>query len=455
MMPAYLLCIALSPVAFAVAADAPSDASAPNISAPAPVLRQWRLEDAVEQALMHHPLMATSQSQRSVAQAQALEARAVLLPSITATGAYQRQTSNYVLQPGSLPTSVQSAGTNQKLSNTSYNYFAFKLAGQQLIYDFGQSLGSWSRAQQLMLAQDSNVLSTRRSVTLTVRMAFFDAVAKRELRKVAQDTFDNQARHKAQTEGFVQAGTQATIALAQASTDYANSQVALITADNNYALARATLNQAMGREDDLDYDVVAEELGVVDKENAPLSVMLEEALANRPEFATMLANIRAQDQLLRSYRGTFGPSLNAIAQVTEAGSKIESLGWNWLVGVNLSWPLFTGGLNYNQISEAQAALMGLHASASQLRQQVRLEVEQARLGVLAASATQGSANEALRNAQKLLDLAEGRYQTGVGSIIELGDAQIARTNAAGQLVQAKATLAQARATLIKALGRSD
>jgi outer membrane protein len=41
----------------------------------------------------------------------------------------------------------------------------------------------------------------------------------------------------------------------------------------------------------------------------------------------------------------------------------------------------------------------------------------------------------------------------VGSGIELGDAQVALTNAAAQEVQARYTLANARAQLMKALGR--
>ena len=56
-------------------------------------------------------------------------------------------------------------------------------------------------------------------------------------------------------------------------------------------------------------------------------------------------------------------------------------------------------------------------------------------------------------AQQRLELAEGRYRTGVGSAIELGDAQIAVTNAAAQVVQADYRLSTARAQLLRALGR--
>ena len=80
-------------------------------------------------------------------------------------------------------------------------------------------------------------------------------------------------------------------------------------------------------------------------------------------------------------------------------------------------------------------------------------MEQARLAVRAAKATVAASAQALVNAGEQLRLAEGRYETGVGSIIELGDAQVAYTSAGQQQVQSDYNLAQARAGLLHALGR--
>jgi len=73
--------------------------------------------------------------------------------------------------------------------------------------------------------------------------------------------------------------------------------------------------------------------------------------------------------------------------------------------------------------------------------------------VRAAKAALSASLEAEENARVRLRLAEGRYQAGVGSVIELGDAQVAVTNASAQRVQAEYTLASARAQLLHALGR--
>jgi outer membrane protein len=88
-----------------------------------------------------------------------------------------------------------------------------------------------------------------------------------------------------------------------------------------------------------------------------------------------------------------------------------------------------------------------------VRQQLRVDVDTARLAVRAAKVATGAAQEALVNARERLRLAEQRYLVGVGSAIELGDAQVALTQAAAQAVQADDRLAVARAQLMRALGR--
>ncbi|HEX8910509.1 MAG TPA: TolC family protein, partial [Anaeromyxobacteraceae bacterium] len=92
------------------------------------------------------------------------------------------------------------------------------------------------------------------------------------------------------------------------------------------------------------------------------------------------------------------------------------------------------------------------AQLDSARQQVRLDVEQARLAVRAAKGSLAAAGVALQNARERLRLAEGRYQAGSGNAIELGDAQVALTTAAAQQVQSEQSLSTARAQLLRALG---
>src|SRR5581483_4652835 len=335
-----------------------------------------------------------------------------------------------------------------------FNFFNFGLTANQLLYDFGQTTGRWRAARASAEAEAETERATRLQVDLIVRTTYFNARAAKALVQVARESLANQDRHFEQIEAFVQVGTRPEIDVVQARTDRANTRVQLINAENGYETAKAELNQAMGIEGSTRYDVVDETLPPVDDEELDLDQLLEEALAARPELAALSSQVRAQEFILRSVEGAYLPSLSLSTGLTKGGSELGNLAWNWDGGVLLSWPLFQGGLTRAQGREARANVTGIRAQADLVRQQVRLEVDEARLTVRAAKAAIGAADEALLNGRERLRLAEKRYETGVGNIIELEDAQLALSNAKAQKVQAEYNLAAARARLLKALGRT-
>jgi outer membrane protein len=408
------------------------------------------LEQAVMAAESQQPSARQARAQTEAARAKAQEARAPLLPQVVGTGTYSRQTGNFALRPGSVP---RESGLSSSTSWTTYNYFNFGLAASVLIYDFGQTAGKWRAAQASAEAQAETERMTRLSVLLGVRTAYFGARAQKALVDVAREQLENQERHLKQVEGFVEVGTRPEIDLAQARTERANARVQLIGAENAYALAKAQLNQAMGVEGPTDYDVADETLPLVEGEDAGIEALMAEAVKARFDLRSLEQQLRAQEQTLRSVKGSYWPSLAGSTGLTDAGQALDNLAWNWNLNLTLTWQIYQGSLTRYQVRENEASLAALRAQRDLLRQQVRVEVEQARLGVRAAKAALGAAEEALTNARVRLRLAEGRYQTGVGNIIELGDAQVALTNAAGQKVQAEYNLATARAQILKALGR--
>jgi outer membrane protein len=162
--------------------------------------------------------------------------------------------------------------------------------------------------------------------------------------------------------------------------------------------------------------------------------------------------VRAQELVLASIRGAYGPSLFVSTDLSDNGPSLNRLVWNWSAQLSLRWNIFQGWVTTAQEREARASLVGLGAQRDLLRQQVRLELEQARLALSGAKAALLATDEAVESARERLRLAEGRYQQGVGNIIEMGDAQLAMTQAAAQQVRARFDVSTARARLLLALG---
>ncbi|HUJ27839.1 MAG TPA: TolC family protein [Myxococcales bacterium] len=396
------------------------------------------LEQAVESARQHQPQIRQAHAATDAANARAREAFAPMLPQVSAQAGYTRKTTNT---------------STVAFTPSSPNLFSDSISASQLIWDFGTSPYRWKSADAAADAQAANERAVGLQVDFTVRQAFFAARADRALVQVAQDNLTNTQAHLKQTEGFVQAGTHPEIDLLQARTDAANAQVQLINAQNTYETAKVTLNAAMGVLGPTDYDVSDESLGAVNDEDADAQPLFDEAMKTRPEVENIQKLVEADELTVRSYWGQYLPALSANAGLTQVGNSISDLTWNASVGVALSWNVFQGGLTRAQQQEAEANVQQEVAALDLLKQQLRSDVDSARLAVRAAKSSISAAQEALANAKVRLKLAEQRYQVGVGSAIELGDAQVALTQAAAQAVQADDNLATARAQLLRALGR--
>jgi outer membrane protein len=418
------------------------------LAAPARVVT---LEEALESARAHLPQLRQARAVTQAAEARARSAKSSLLPQLSASAGYVRTTANFTARPGTVP---GSAGTMRSSTFDNSNYFNDSVTLNQLLYDFGQATGRYDAAQAQAQAQADSERAVGLLAELSVRSAFFDARANKSLVEVARQALTNQEAHLGQIESFVQVGTRPDIDLAQARSDAANARVQLISAENTYDISRATLNQAMGVEGPLDYDVADQALAPVAGEGLPIDPLLDEAIKARPEIASLMKQVRALQLTMRSIEGAYGPTLGAQVGFTQGGIAVDHLTWNMSAGLTLTWQLYQGGLTSAQVREAQANVAQVAAQLDLVRAQLRVEVEQARLSVRAAQASLGAAKDALLSAQERLRLAEGRYETGIGSIIELGDAQVALTSAAVQAVQADLKLSAARAQLLKALGRS-
>ena len=425
------------------------------------IARTVTLDEAERAAAAQRPDIRMADAAAAGGVARDEQARAPLLPQVKLEGLYERTTGNRPQKPGHT--------NNYGNTFDTFNWYESQATINQLVWDFGQSPNRWRAARTRAVALGDSARSTRLQAIAEVRTAYFRASAQKSLVAVARQTLGNRQRHLEQIRGFVHAGTRPDIDLAQAVADEANARVQVIRSENSYAVARAELNQAMGTTGDTDYDVADETLAPQPGEASAVGALIDEAIRARPDVAAMEAQIRAQELTVKATRDGYWPSLNLIGGAATAGQSFEKshvlnnfgtvvpyggMAWNLFGGVQLTWEVFQGLLTRGQVHEANAALDGLHAQHDALVQQVWVAVEQAALAVRASQEALVASGEALKGARARLRMADGRYAAGVGSIIELSDAELAAELAGAQEVGAQYDLATARAALCLALGRT-
>jgi outer membrane protein len=406
-----------------------------------------RLADATRIALKKQPQMVAARASVEAQLGRQDQARAPMLPQVTGTAsllhAYGRTPSG---SAGTATTTTSTPSTGQ------YDFFSFNATATQLLWDFGQNYRRYEAAGSQADSLRESERATELSVLVNVRRAFFLARAERALIQVADETLANNQKHLKQVQGFVSVGTHPEIDLAQAKSDVANARVQLVTAQNAYEVAKAQLGQAIGGIEQ-DFEVADEELPAIDGEDLPLEQLVTRAIADRPELLAIARQREANELTIRGLRGAYYPTVSAQAGASTSGLGLDVLQPAWNVGAVATWTVLQGGITRGQVREAEANLDVTSAQHEGERLQIRFDVQSAWLSVRGAKATIAAADEARVNANERLRLAEGRYGQGVGTIIELGDAQVAKTNADATLVSAQFTLSSARAQLLSALGR--
>jgi len=435
-------------------------AARPAVAADVALPSTLSLDAAIALARQHQPDLRTARANTVAGEARVEEAASGLYPQLSAAAAYSRGTSNPHNAMGGATAMLGPNGslvptTTGGVSNfDTRGFFRSSVTANQLIYDFGQTTGLRDQAR----ARADGLIRTEKTAALiadlNVRAAFFTASTAHAAVDVAKETLANQNRHLEQIQAFVDLGRSPPIDLLQAKVDQANAEVALINAQNDYATARAVLNQAMGVESPISYDVQLTTSTPIEGESSALETLVDQAIAARPEIAALRDQQRAQEMANRATRARYFPQLGAQATGNYNGAEFDNLAWNLSASLNLTWTIYDGGNTHWNLREGDANLAALSAQVDGLRLQVRVEVEQAQLAVTSAKAALSAADRSLTNARARLDLAEVRYRTGVGNGIELSDAQLAATNAAFQKLQAQLKLDTARAQLTKAMARA-
>ncbi len=407
------------------------------------------LDAALALARKHQPDLRAAHYNTLAADARVDEQFSNLLPQLNGSASYARQAGSQVT---AVPATGSAPGALVTTTKTT-NVYRASASASQLLWDFGQTIRKRDAAQASADATLDTEKASALMIDLNLRSAFYTASTARSNVDVARETLANQNKHLEQIQSFVDLGRNPTIDLLQARVDQANAEVLLINAQNDYATARAVLNQTMGVEADINYDVEPTVSAPIPGESSSLDTLVDEALKARPEIASLQAQLRAQQMANKSVYGRYWPTLQAQANGIYSGLDLDRLTWLVSAGLGLQWTLYDGGQTRATLREGDAEVAAFAAQIDSLRLQVRVDVEQARLAVAATKASLVAADRSLINAKARLDLAELRYRTGVGSIIELSDAQLASTTAAFQKLQAQLKLDTARAQLTKALAR--
>lgn len=393
------------------------------------------LDEAVAAALKNHPQIVEARENLNGAEARTGQALAGYYPQISFAADWGKGRSFLTAQ--------------ESIRQTEVNTDALYL--KQTIYDFGRTSGAVETARGNRDATDKALAVTRQDLTLRVRSAFYLLLAVEKQVTAVRENVQAREDIFLQAQEFFNQGIRARVDVARAEANLFAARTALIRAENNREIARIELANAMGM-------AALGERTVVEPSQTPVSLperglLQQDAVRNRAELHQFAALKAAATGNLTSARSSYLPILSGVASVGYAEREFPPTGNVWGVGLNLTVPLFSGFSSVEQVREATAAINSIEARQNNLALQIIKEVESAWLGGNEAAARMVSTEKEVAAANESKSLAEGRYQEGVGSIIEVTDAQSQALDAQTANIQARYDYLTALARLDRAVGR--
>ncbi len=426
---------------FALAIRAGAQPAAPVAGAATKTLAQ-----CIEIALTNRPNLEAAAAAVEGGQARVRQSFSGYLPQLNGAYSSERRKSSFASR-----TQSSSNGSLGALSqSTVSNFHSGAVTLSQTLFDFGQNLAAIqaARAREASLRADAD--TQRKQVIYDVKQSYFDLLASRRLLAVAEETVQSNREQLEQARGRNEVGFAPRIDVTRSEVLLAQAELDLLAARNNENIAEQTLRNALGLDGPLDFEI-ADEFGR-SRVSLDEAAALAAAYENRSDLQSLVARQRATEDEIAQHQREHLPTLSADASYGGSNSDFP-LSENWLFGASVNVPIFSGGLTSARVAESRANLRGLRADERTLRQEIALDVRRALLDVTRFAQSIEVSSRAAEQARENLELAQGRYETGVGNVIELTDAQVQRARAEAERVGALYDHQIAVAALEQAIGQ--
>jgi len=397
----------------------------------------YGLEDCLEIALGIHPELKLAVQRVQEAQQKVRQARSLKGPEVD----FDTSWTEYE----SLPLSKQKiigAGTTDVYS---------EVALRQLLYSAGRTQALLDQARLDLLAAHEELRRTRQSVVFQVNRTFFLLRQAEELLKSQQEAVNQVQAHLDIARKRLAVGTAREVDVLKAEVQLADVQQARIAVENRVAVARMTLNVAMGRPPGTPLDIAHD--SVIAPAPQTMPGPCGEALPSHPEWIESELAIRRAEAGVTVAKSLARPDLALQTAYNLEGGAFPPDVHNWNVGLRVSIPLWDSGNAAGAKGAARARIEQTRSAQELLRQRLELAVQEAQVAIRDAEERMRVTALSVDEARRTLMVEQERYRVGAGSSIEVIDAQVALTRAEANAIRATYDYRIALAQREYALGR--
>lgn len=299
-----------------------------------------------------------------------------------------------------------------------------------VLYDFGLREARVESARQLLNAASSSRVEKIQAVVLNTSKAFYQVQASRALLQARQSIEALAADSLRVTTAKHQAGAGEQADRLQAQTTYEQAQLERVLAEGDLATAEGALASAVNLSPSapLRLEALDEPNGEEQRFMQSVDALMEQARQNHPSVETARAQWSSSLARAEAERAQGRPTVSLYSNYRHDDTPVDQVASRqqietWTVGLQVSVPIFDGFLSRRRARAAEEEAGAREQDVRNAERTIALSVWRSRQALAARTQALAISRRLVASASQSHRVALGRYKAGVGSIIELLNAQ--------------------------------
>jgi outer membrane protein len=344
-------------------------------------------------------------------------------------------------------------GKNPFVNVTSQS-FSGNLSASIPIFRGFENIHSLRASQETKISREESLQRAKEQIIFNTASNYLQVLVNMQLMDIRKEDLENSRKQLEQVKAQVEVGSRPTVDLYNQEAQVANQELQLTQQENALKFSKIVLIRQLQIDPLGNYTFsvpeVETEIGIAKAQSYSLSELIDQALLNRSDIKSSIANIHSLEYQLKSVEGRLYPSVSASAGISTSYSDQYTLFGdlvpfsdqffdqqiNRSLGLSVSIPLFQNWNRMYNIQSSKVQLKNAKLNLDNARLQVIQEVTQAYNDYTSYQKQLLASQKSLKASERAFETQQERYNVGSSTLIELSQAQAGYVEAQSNHTQA-------------------
>lgn len=387
--------------------------------------KQLTIDEAIKIALQKNPSLIKMKNSLTVNESGLKAAYGDLLPNLGASASWNwsRTEDKGIAVRDYLGNTI--ATTAQTSENRYYN---MQIGGNVTLFDGLANIANISQKKDELKSAGYSIDKQKQTIVFQTANLFYLVLNAEELMRVREENVKYFTKFYESVNERNKLGSVAIADVYTAQVQLGNAELSLIQAQNQFETAKSEFLNYLALNVLEDYtfvDPFANEKTIDSdsylKKFDDIQTLVKSAIENRNDFKSQLLSVNSAESGVTIAKSGIYPSLSGNYGFSTGAAETKSLfdRKSFSVGLTLQVPIFSNFRTENQIQYAKVNLMNAQEDLSNLERQVRIEVKQGHLDLVAAKKSLEVALKNVIAAEETRKINQERYNLGSSTILEV------------------------------------